>query len=123
MSDEVADFLEERRIAFERGTKLAGRSGRGWTIDFHTHTPSRSALLYVLSTGNRASARSVVDHVVAAWVDLNHLAVGAQPMSFVSLFDDTLDVWTTEDFRQLEPLSELARWSQPDEFARVLTAT
>jgi hypothetical protein len=120
--DEIAEFLTERNIPTERAEKLVGRSGRGWTVDFHTRTPQRSALVYVLSTGSRAAARSVTEHVVAAWYDLNLLASGADALRFVSLFDDTMDVWAPEDFKLVEPLSEIARWSRPDEFEQVLRA-
>lgn len=35
ITDEVAEFLTERELGFDRAEKLAGRSGRGWTVDFH----------------------------------------------------------------------------------------
>ncbi len=118
--DEVADFLVERELRYERGEKLAGRSGRSWTVDFHVCTPSRSSLVYVLSTGSRSAARTVTEHVLAAWYDLNHLAVGPEALRFVSLFDDTVDVWSGEDFKLVEDLSTVTRWSQPDHLADTL---
>ena len=39
-----------------------------------------------------------------------------------TLFDDTEDVWQDEDFRLVEDLSEVARWSRPDEVERLLRA-
>ena len=118
--DEVADFLTERELGFDRAERLAGRSGRGWTVDFHVRTARRSSLVQVLSTGSRAAAHRVSEHVLAAWHDLNHLAAGPEALTFVSLFDDAADVWTDEDFRLVEPLSTVSRWSRPDEFAAVL---
>jgi hypothetical protein len=120
VTEEVADFLTERQFNFERSERLAGRSGRGWTVDFHVRAPDRSSLVYVLSTGSRSAARSVSEHVLAAWYDLNHLAAGPEALRFVSLFDDTADVWAAEDFKLVEPLSVVAQWSQPEEFAAVL---
>ncbi|NMC20348.1 MAG: DUF1828 domain-containing protein [Thermogutta sp.] len=122
VADEVADFLTERQLPFVRGEKLAGRSGRVWTPDFHVRTARRSSLVYVLSTGSRSAARSVVNQVHTAFFDLNHLAVGPEALRFVSLFDDTVDVWSDEDFRLAEQLSTVARWSRPDEFADLLQA-
>ncbi len=122
LTDEVADALSERGLRFERGVKLAGRSGRVWTPDFHVRAVQRSSLVYVLSTGSRSAARSVVSNVHTAFYDLNHLAVGPEALRFVSLFDDTLDVWSDEDFRLAEQVSTVTRWSQPDEFADVLQA-
>ena len=121
ITDEVAEFLTERELGFGRAEKLAGRSGRGWTVDFHVRTERRSSLVQVLSTGNRAAAHRVSEHVLAAWHDLNHLAAGPEALTFVSLFDDTADVWAEEDFRLVEPLSTVSRWSRPDEFAAVLS--
>ena len=121
ITDEVADFLTERRLGFDRAEKLVGRSGRGWTVDFHVRTVRRSSLVQVLSTGNRAAAHRVSEHVLAAWHDLNHLVAGPEALTFVSLFDDTADVWSDEDFRLVECLSTVSRWSRPDEFEAVLS--
>lgn len=120
VTDEVADFLSEREFQYERGEKLAGRSGRTWTPDFHVRAVRRSSLVYVLSTGSRSAARSLVHVVHTAFFDLNHLAAGPEALKFVSLFDDTTDVWSDEDFRLAEQLSTVTRWSQPDTFTEVL---
>lgn len=78
------------------------------------------AQVYVMSTGSRSAARSVAEHVLAAWYDLNHLAAGPEALRFVSLFDDTTDVWSAEDFKLVDPLFTVARWSEPDRFIEVL---
>lgn len=122
LTDEVADFLAEREFRFDRGEKLTGRSGRVWTPDFHVRSVQRSSLVYVLSTGSRSAARSVVNQVHTAFYDLNQLVAGPEGLKFVSLFDDTADVWSDEDFRLVEQLSTVTRWSQPDEFADALKA-
>jgi len=122
VTDEVADFLTERQLLFDRDEKLAGRSGRIWTVDFHVRAPRRSSLVCILSTGSRSAARRIAEHVLALWYDLNHLAVGPEALQFVSLFDDTMDVWSPEDFRLLEDLSTIARWSQPETLIETLTA-
>lgn len=121
-SDEVADFLEERTISFERSVKLAGRSGREWTVDFQTRTPTRSTLVNVLATGSRAAARRITEHVVAEWHDLQSLKIGPQNVQFISLFDDTNDVWEEDEFKLVESLSEIYRWSVPEEFEACLKA-
>ena len=61
-----------------------------------------------------------VDHIVATWYDLNHLILGTQPLRFVSLFDDTIDIWTPENIRLVGDLSDVAYWSHPDEFHQLL---
>ena len=121
VTDEVAEFLNERELPFDRSQNLAGRSGRGWTVDFVVRAPMRCSLVYVLSTGSRSAARGVTEHVLAAWHDLHHLSTGPETQYFVSLFDDTADVWEDADFRLVEPLSMVSRWSSPNDFAEVLS--
>ncbi len=122
MTDEVADLLTEREIPFERSVRLAGRSGREWTVDFQTRTASKSALVFVLATGSRAAARQLSEHVVAGWYDLNHLRVTPQGPRFISLIDDTSDVWSSADFELVGSISEIERWSQSSEFVERLRA-
>lgn len=122
VTDEVELFLGERDFPFQRSQPLIGRSGKTWRPDFHIRMPNRSSLVYVLSTGSRAAARGVVEHVVTSWYDLNNLRVGPESLQFISLFDDTMDVWSTEDFNLLQDLSVVAQWSQPDAFLQTLAS-
>jgi hypothetical protein len=122
VTDEVADYLQDQSIPHERSVKLAGRSGRDWTLDFQILGETRSALVFVLASGARAGARRVTEHVVAGWHDLSQFRVGPQATRFVSLFDDTSDVWSEDDFRLVESLSDVSRWTRPDEFVALLRA-
>lgn len=119
-ADEVADFLTEREFHFDRYVPHIGRSGRIWKVDFHVRAIKRSSLVYVLSTGSRSAASRVVDKVHTAFYDLMHLHAGPESLQFVSLFNDSIDVWNEEDFRLAEQVSIAARWSQPEEFAFIL---
>jgi hypothetical protein len=120
VADEVADFLMEREFSYSRGEKHIGRSGRIWTVDFHVRAPEKSSLVDVLATGSRSAARAVAEHVLATWYDLHPLTVGPEAISFISLFDDSVDVWSKEDFKLVEPLSSVVRWSEPDRFTEEL---
>ncbi len=120
VTEEVADYLVEKSIPFERAKRLLGRSGREWTVDFHTRTLEASCLVCVLSTGSRAAGKKIAEHALATWFDLSALALAPQPQRFVSLFDDTMDIWQAEDFKLVESVSEVARWSRPDEFEELL---
>lgn len=121
VAEDVADYLVDNNLPYEANKKLNGRSARAWNVDFHVRAPAHSSLVYVLSAGNRATANRLTDHVVAAWHDLSYLSIGAEPLRFVSLFDDATEVWREEDFRQAESLSTVAFWSRQDEFARLLS--
>ena len=120
VDDEVELYLTEKKLPFERNQQIIGRSGTTWRPDFHTRLTNRSSLVYVLSTGSRAAAKAVREHVVTAWYDMSNLRVGPEGLQFISLFDDTMDVWSTEDFNLLKDLSIISRWSKPEEFAQAL---
>lgn len=122
VADEVQDWLEDRKLSFDRAVKQNGRSGRIWTIDYKTHTERRTAFVFLLSTGSRGAARRVANHVVAGCVDLSHLKASQPHLEFISLFDDTEDIWREEDFGLVEQQSVIARWSRPDELERTLRA-
>ena len=122
VADEVTDWLVEKEISFDRAVRQHGRSGQSWTVDYQTRTDDRTSLIFLLSTGSRGAARRIAEHVLAGCVDLSHLKVSQSHLAFVSLFDDTEDVWREEDFSLVEQQSQVARWSRPDEFERILLA-
>ena len=122
-ADEVDEWLSEKGIPFQRDVSRQGRSTRDWTVNFETQTVDRTSLIFLLSTGSRGAAHRITEHVVTGCVDLSHLKVSQSNLAFVSLFDDTVDVWRPEDFGLLEAYSEIARWSAPDELQAILTAS
>lgn len=119
VTDEVAEYLAAKELPYERRERLVGRSGNVWTVDFHVCGAKASSLVCVLGTGSRSA---VVEHAVAMWYDISHLVVGPEALRCISLFDDTADVWNPEDFRLVENLSSVARWSKPEEFLDLLAA-
>jgi hypothetical protein len=121
ITDDIADFLQEKQIRFTQNEKLIGRSGRSRRLDFHAFHSRRTSFIEVLSTGSKSAANQRVDTVLATWIDFSHYKVGQQPTRFISLFDDTLDVWSGENIRQLQDFSDVAYWSRSDEFAELLT--
>ena len=121
-ADEVDRWLRDKQIPFKHSVRHAGRSRRDWTIDFQISTEQRTSIVFLLSTGSRGAVRRITDHVVAGCMALNHLKEHQPRLVFVSLFDDTQDVWRDEDFDLVEQLSIVARWSRPDVFERILTS-
>ena len=121
-ADEVDEWLRERAIVFERQVSKQGRSTQSWTVDFETQTDHRTCFVFLLATGARGAARRLTEHVVAGCVDLNHLKNDHPDLAFVSLFDDTEDVWRPGDFSLVGEVSEIARWSHPAGFESLLLA-
>lgn len=120
IADEVQEFLLEHRIPHERDKKVIGRSMRSWTVDFHTFLPARSAYVTVLSTASASAAQGITNSALAQWVDLASYQA-TQDIRFVSLFDDTADVWREYNFRQLEEFSEVVLWSNPEQLLEKIT--
>ena len=119
-ADEVDDWLREKQIEFERQVRKQGGSMREWIVDFETRVGNRTSMVFLLSTGARGAVRRITEHVFTGCSDLSHLKVAQPSLTFVSLFDDTVDVWRQEDFSLVEVNSEIARWSRPDEFESLL---
>ena len=119
-ADEVDEWLREKQIPFERQVQKQGRSMRTWSVDFETYTDERTSLVFLLSTGTRGAVRRITEHVFTGCGDLSHLTIAQPTLFLVSLFDDTVDVWRPEDFNLVEVNSDIARWSRPDEFERLL---
>jgi hypothetical protein len=110
--EEVEDFLVDRQIKVERRARVRGET-KSWTVDLRAvPQPNREALVYTLSTESKAQVRRLTNDVVAAFYDLRHQRNGTH---FISLFDDSVDVWDEADFKELESLSDVLVWSKPDD--------
>ncbi len=120
VSDEVDDWLRLREIPFERSVRMVGHSGKDWTVDFKTTSPSHTTLVFLLSTGTRGAANNIAYRVFSGCSDLAQTDLTSGPQKFVSLFDDSVDVWRSEYFALLETVSEIALWSNPDQFEDIL---
>ncbi len=120
VADEVDDWLREREICFEKGFKSRGRSGRQRTVDYKISTPSQISLVFLLSTGSKAATRRLTERVFTGCADLKNAESVASSHEFVSLFDDSVDVWQPYDFRLLENVSHIARWSNREELEDIL---
>ncbi len=116
--EEVAEFLQEKKILFEANKKFQGRSGRSRKVDFYTQHRHQTALIDVLSTASTAAANNRSDNVFTVWSDLSYLKEGNY--KFISLFDDTLDIWSSENISLLEEVSDVAYWTRKEEFQEML---
>ena len=118
----MSELLTEANVLFQPDFSIIGRSGREWRIDYRTDSAARTAMVSVLTTGSRSAAHRITEHTLAGWVDLHHLKAEQPELAFVSLFDDTADVWREEDFKMVDEWSEIGLVSHPDDFVRMLQA-
>ena len=114
IADEVAECLEEWSIPHKRKIKHSGESERKWTIDFEINSELASSFVLILSSSSSGRTR-VTEHVTAAWFDLKN-SESWNNTNFISLFHDESDVWKIEDYKLLEPLSSVLKWSQREQF-------
>lgn len=117
---EVENWLRERRIDFQRSVRRQGMSRKNWLVNFETRSDNRTSMVLLLSARDRSNVSSITEHVTAAFMDLSHLKETQSDTLFVSLFDDSRDIWRQEDFNLVEQVSTIARWSQPDDFEYIL---
>ena len=110
-AEEVDEWLRTREIPFRQRERVRGRSSRVWTIDFATMDPLPRSYVFLLSTGDRAAARRISEHVLAACVDLSQIEPNTHLPRLVSLFDDDANVWEDQHYGLVEPFSAIARWS------------
>lgn len=113
--DEVAEYLGTvEGVDVERGvTKTGVRSSKPHRFNFETRTEGGNSLVLLLACGTKGATAGLVQRSVATWYDMQD---SSAPSQFVSLFDDTVDVWSSSDFAFLDSISNVARWSEPDEF-------
>ena len=109
-----------KRVPFEPKYRIAGRSGEKWTVDYRTSAERATSLVWLLDGHSKSAARQRAEQVVAGWYDLRHLKENGGEPAMISLFDDTRGEWEKELLRLVEPLSEVALWSQPDRLERML---
>ncbi|MFM6105711.1 MAG: hypothetical protein ACKPEO_08205, partial [Sphaerospermopsis kisseleviana] len=57
-------------------------------------------------------------NVFTVWSDLSYLQ--ERNYKFISLFDDTIDIWKLENITLLEQVSNVAYWSRKAEFQEML---
>ena len=123
IADEVEEWLQEKEIASERNYKTQGKSKREWNVHFKTLVLENTSFVFLLSTATRGAVHRITDQVFTGCSDLTNsqnATIYTYTPKLVSLFDDTVDVWRKEDFDLLENVSEIARWSSPDEFEHIL---
>jgi len=110
VADEVADFLLENDVAFERNKRFAGISGKQLTLDFHI--PKSQALIHVMSTTSTAAKQSKIDHAIRLWYDLTQ---SKSDQKFITVLDDSSNLFDMGEIELLQSASTVAHWSSPTE--------
>jgi len=115
--EEVEEYWIESRIPYDVDYPVVGGSGESYTVDFYIPVPHRPRLVETLSSQSRSYANTLVSRVVRTWHDL--LRVDGR-YGYVSLVDDSTDVWRPEWFDQLANLSEVVVWGERERLPAIL---
>jgi hypothetical protein len=115
--EEVEEYWVESRIPYEVDYHVVGGSGESYTIDFYISVPHRPRLVETLSSQSRSYANTLVSRVVRTWHDL--LRVDGR-YGYISLVDDSTDIWKPEWFDQLAEFSEVVVWSEREKLPTIL---
>ncbi len=117
--EEVEEFWVEYGIPFERDYVVIGGSGESYTVDFYLSVPKHPWLVETLSSQSRSYANTLVSRVIRVWHDL-HRVDGRY--RYLSLIDDSADVWKAEWLDQLAEFSEVIAWSEREKLLQLLKA-
>ena len=120
---DVADFLQKRGLIFTRSETHKGCSGDEIAVTFSVDAGEVRSLMMVLDAGMPSLSEVMVESAAKQWMELKHLTESNSDIQFVTLFDDTSELWTEKHYQKLKPLSVIAKWSQPENLAKILTAS
>ena len=100
------------KIPFQQKQATNRAFGRTWYVDYEIKADSQFSLVMVLSTGSQTWARRVTERVVTTCADLLSGETTQSESPFISLFNDSIDVWREEDFALVSTWSRVATWSR-----------
>ena len=101
-SDEVEEFLADHSMPYDMDCELEGRGERRVKVDFVVHG-KRDSMILTLSPGHSAHQAHVASNeVFRKWYELSR-----RPEQRVTVFDDRVDTYRTEDLDILREHSDL----------------
>ncbi|ALB42397.1 MULTISPECIES: DUF1828 domain-containing protein [Nostocales] len=118
ITEEVTEFLNKKNLNVERNKKFRGMSGTDRTVDFCVYRPNGNTLINTLSTPLRRTARMRVDKVFTTWSEISDLK--ESNYNFISLIDDSTDLWNENNITLLNLVSNVVKWSNRDELQKFL---
>ncbi|WP_353932961.1 DUF1828 domain-containing protein [Okeanomitos corallinicola TIOX110] len=118
ITEEVTEFLNKKNLTVERDKKFIGMSGTTRTVDFCVHRPHGITLINTLSTPLRRTASIRVDKVFTTWSEISYLK--DSKYNFISLVDDSINLWTKNNITLLNRVSDVIKWSNRDDLQKFL---
>lgn len=110
--EDVEEFWIEAGIPYEIDYRVVGGSGQSYPLDFYIPSRKRPWLVKTLSSQSKGYANILISQTVRTWHDL--LRVDGR-YQYLSLLDDSTDIWQPEWIDQLGELSTVTTWSSREE--------
>ncbi len=106
---EVKEWLDAMSFSFLEEVKHTGRSGITWTIDYEIETADLNHLVFYLHSSTRENAMHRRHQVFAGCSDLRSNGAQSLPNIYakqlITLFDDANNIWNSEDYELMKPVS------------------
>ena len=107
-SEQVEDVLNDAEYPYDSNIELAGRFGKRVRVDFLVEGPRLNTALLGLSSGNSSQAHVAANEVFRRWYDLD---VPGRDEQRVTVFDDSVDVYRSDDIKRIRDLSDVVALS------------
>ena len=109
--EEVEELWNEIHVPYEANYRVIGGSGENHRVDFYL-PQQRPLLVTTLSSSTAGYARILISDVVRVWHDIRRVD---GRFHYLSLFDDSADVWRAEWIEQVAQFSDVVNWSNRDQ--------
>ncbi len=119
--DELDEFFQSAiEVEYDTDIAEAGRNDDSVKVDFRVHGESKTSLVLTLSAASSFSAHNVANEVAIRWLDLGKAKADRQ---YVTVIDESHDVFKARDIRRIEGLSEVIAFpTERDQLRAVLVA-
>lgn len=112
----MEEFWIETHIPYAKNRRVIGGSGEIHTIDFYLPGPDPT-LVATLSSNTATYANDLTSKVVRAWHDIHRID---GRFAYLSVIDDSSDVWRPEWIDQMRQLSDVVFWKERDRILDLL---
>jgi hypothetical protein len=114
--EEVEEFLVERQLRYQTNYRVFGRSQQQYSVDFYIER-RRPVLLQTLSSGSTNYVETLISKTVRMWYDITRVDGRYE---YVSLLDDSVDVWKPSHMELLSDLSKVVAWGERENVISLL---
>jgi Domain of unknown function DUF1828 len=118
-TDEVEELLSDADLVYQPNAPLQGRHGNIVVVDFLVEGRRRRSAVLTLAAQSTATAHTAANEVFRKHYDLDTPQRGEQR---VTVYDDRLDVYRTEDIDRLRDVCEVVPLSARQDLVAVLAA-